>query len=242
MENDIKLNTKFITHGLYISSCGNISDCSANNRRTIYDTNGTCGTSNELLYEKNNTTNESRENEYDLSFNKDKLNLDVNIFRYKFSDDFIEELFTFSRVHQFEERKHFKESWNKWLEENNEIVTKEMERLTNLGYEGDIIDKMYKSARYYFRKKGTEKKAPKIRREYIGSSKRLRDAMDTHILKNINNIHYKPSDGFDDFCKINLNLLTEEVKELCKLGIDDPVEIKNKFKKTYKNRYFIIIK
>ena len=66
--------------------------------------------------------------------------------------------------------------------------------------------------------------------------------MDYHIINNIKSENYKPSEGFDDFCKINIKLLTTEIKQLCKSGIDDPHEIRNKFKKTYKNRYFIIIK
>ena len=43
------------------------------------------------------------------------------------------------------------------------------------------LDKMFKSARYYFRKKGTEKKEPKRRCSYIGTAKELLDAMDTLI-------------------------------------------------------------
>jgi hypothetical protein len=99
---------------------------------------------------------------------------------------------------------------------------------------------MFKSARYYFRKKSTEKKAPSERREYVGTSKALLEAMDKHIRSEINNVGYKPSDGFEEFCKKNIDVLNEEVKNLCKNGIKNSVEIKNKVKKTYKNRYFII--
>lgn len=212
--------------------------------RTINDSNHLCRNDNILLYEKNQDLNEIRRNEqmylYEKSYDKTKLN--INIFRFKFSDDFIEELFKFSKIHQYEERKQFKESWNIWIDENNDIVSHEIKRLTNMGYEGDIIDKMYKSARYYFRKKSTEKKAPTERRDYIGTSKELRDAMDYHIIKNMEHENYKPSEGFDDFCKKNIELLTNEIKQLCKNGIEDSYEIKNKFKKTYKNRYFMIIK
>ena len=63
---------------------------------------------------------------------------------------------------------------------------------------------MFKSARYYFRKKGTEKKAPMERRVYIGVQKDLLDAMDNHIKSAINSKDFKPSEGFDDFCKKNI--------------------------------------
>ena len=167
--------------------------------------------------------------------------INKNIYRYKFTDEFTSELFKFSKVHQYDHRKDFKEAWETWMEDNDEIVNDEVRRLTNLGYDGDILDKMFKSARYYFRKKSTEKKAPSERRDYVGTQKDMLDAMDLHIKTKINDPNYKPSDGFDEFCKSNLDLLKEEISNLCKNGFTDSNEIKQKIKKTYKNRYFLII-
>ena len=138
-------------------------------------------------------------------------------------------------------RKDFKEAWETWTEENDGLVSEEIRRLTNIGYDGDILDKMFKSARYYFRKKSTEKKAPVQRRNYVGLNKELLDSMDDHIKSKIIDPDYKPSDGFDEFCKNNIELLKEEVKTLCNNGFTDSNEIKQKIKKTYKNRYFLII-
>ena len=165
----------------------------------------------------------------------------INIFRYKFSQDFVDELYKFSKIHQYDHRKDFKEAWEKWTEENDDMIDKEIRRLTNLGYDGDILDKMFKSARYYFRKKSTEKKEPIKRRIYVGSQKDLLDAMDQHIKNNIKSSDFKPSDGFDEFCRNNIELLKEQVNQFVQSGIKDSNEIKNKIKKTYKNRYFIII-
>jgi hypothetical protein len=117
----------------------------------------------------------------------------------------------------------------------------EVRRLTNVGYSGDIIDKMYKSARYYFRKKNPEKKEPKKRCEYISISRDLLILMDDHIKTSLKDSEYKPSDGFLDFCKMNKDNLKEEISILLKQGIKDSEEIKNKIKKTYKNRYFTTI-
>jgi hypothetical protein len=169
-------------------------------------------------------------------------NLNVNIYRYKFTEEFTEELYKFSKVHQYDHRKDFKEAWIKWTDDNNLIVLDEINRLTKLGYNGDILDKMFKSARYYFRNKSTEKNKPQTRRTYIGSQKELLDAMDTHILNNINKNDYKPSNAFHDFCQENLQILQEEVTRLCKCGITDKNEIQSKVKKTYKNRYFMLVK
>jgi hypothetical protein len=97
--------------------------------------------------------------------------LPSTIFRFKFTENFMEELSNFSKIHQYDHRKDFKEAWVKWAAENEELVTKEVERLVALGYpnEEDIVDdKMFKSARYYFRKKSTIKAEPIQRRQYIG--------------------------------------------------------------------------
>jgi hypothetical protein len=166
----------------------------------------------------------------------------VNIYRYKFTDDFTAELFIFSKVHQYDHRKDFKDAWNLWLEDNDDVVNAEIRRLINLGYEGNIMDKMFKSARYYFRKKSTEKKAPVERRQYIGVQKELLDAMDNHITTKINRNDCKPSESFDDFCKNNISVLQEEIAILVKNGITNIAEIKEKIKKTYKNRYFLQVK
>ena len=184
-------------------------------------------------YERNNS-------KFDDNILNNKKN-NLIIYRYKFIDSIIVELHNFSKIHQFDTREDFKRSWNDWVIENNIIISQETQRLLELGYEGDVTDKMFKSARYYFRKKGTEKKESIVRRDYIGIQKILLESMDNHIKNNIDNKNFKPSDGFDNFCKENLDLLKNEVSRLIEFNIKDPKEIKNKIKKTYKNRYFMII-
>jgi UDP-N-acetylglucosamine pyrophosphorylase len=102
---------------------------------------------------------------------------------------------------------------------------------------------MFKSARYYFRKKGTVKKEPVQRSNYVAVNKDLLDAMDEHIQSNISKKEYKPSDGFVDFCNTNIPLLKEEVTRLFEEeGLQKDAKIvEKKMKKTYKNRYFIIV-
>jgi len=204
----------------------------------LYSDPNNLRTSNDRLDTFRNT--ESREN---TNVNLDK-NIDdnnINIYRYKFADEFTTELFKFSKIHQYDDRKDFKEAWNLWMENNDNLVNSEYRRLHELGYDGDIFDKMFKSARYYFRKKSTEKKEPAKRRIYVGSQKDLLEAMDDHIKSNINSTKFKPSEGFDEFCKQNVALLKEEVAILCRAGMTNSDEIKAKIKKTYKNRYFLAI-
>ncbi len=157
------------------------------------------------------------------------------IFRYKFSETFAQELYEFSKIHQYDDRKTFKESWVTWSEENEELIESEIERLHTLGYGGDILCKMFKSSRYYFRKKSTEKKAPAKRRSYVSVSQDLLNNMDEFISKNMET---KPADSFIEYCKTNTAILQEEVACLLHKGMKDHIEIRDKIKKTYKNRYF----
>ena len=167
----------------------------------------------------------------------------IKIYRYKFTVEFVEELYKFSKIHQYDHRKDFKDAWEVWIDDNSSLIFKESTRLTELGYDGDILNKMFTSARYYFRKKGTEKKEPRMRCTYIGTQKELLDAMDNHISlsMNTNERVFKPSTGFTEFCKEHIALLQQEIELLIKFNIVTTDEIKKKIKKTYKNRYFMII-
>lgn len=162
------------------------------------------------------------------------------IYRFKFTTDFMEELYNFSKIHQYDERKDFKEAWTIWTEENDEIIQQEIARLEKLGYEGDIMDKMFKSARYYFRKKSTEKKEPKQRRQYISVPRELLDSMDRHIEEYIYDSNYQPKTGFLEFCKNNEEILKDTVAKIYEQGVKDSNIIEDKIKKTYKNRYFML--
>jgi hypothetical protein len=168
-------------------------------------------------------------------------NLPILIYRFKFTEEFMTELYNFSKIHQYDDRKDFKDAWNVWIIENEYIVNDEMRRLTNLGYEGDILNKMFKSARYYFRKKSSEKKKPIQRRQYISVNKELLDAMDNHIENKIYELDYQPKTGFIGFCKDNEKVLKETIMLIFEQGIKDSHVIEDKIKKTYKNRHFMII-
>jgi hypothetical protein len=177
----------------------------------------------------------------DKDIDNDDIDVCINIYRYKFTTEFTDELFKFSKIHQYDHRKDFKDAWAIWMEDNESLVSAEIRRLSNLGYNGDIVDKMFKSARYYFRKKSTEKKSPVQRRDYTKLQKEFLDMIDEHIKHNIKSGDFKPSDGFNDFCDQNINILKEQVNDLYRTGLKDSLEIKAKIKKTYKNRYFQII-
>jgi hypothetical protein len=200
----------------------------ATNNNTI-DTNN-----NEYKEELDKTLEEDREEEVNEDFN-------VTIFRFKFTEEFMEELYSFSKIHQYDGRKDFKEAWEIWTEAYSEIVESETERLHHLGYEGDALDKMFKSARYYFRKKSPIKPEPKQRRPYINVTHDILAAMDQHIAASIGSDEYQPKNGFISFCINNEAVLKQTISKIFEQGIRDAVTIQEKLKKTYKNRYFLLI-
>jgi len=219
-ENGVIINTRNIS----------IDSILYNNREDVnrYDT--------ELDSSRPNNTDNKDENTRD----SDDNNLPTVIYRFKFTEEFMEDLYKFSKIHQYDDRKDFKEAWKVWTEENETIIDEEMRRLLNLGYEGDVLDKMFKSARYYFRKKSTEKKEPRQRRHYISVNRDLLDAMDSHIEDNIYDDNYQPKTGFITFCKDNEKLLKDTISKIFEQGIKDSQLIEDKIKKTYKNRYFML--
>jgi hypothetical protein len=186
------------------------------------------------------TINNNIEMNNEITRREENMVLPNLIYRFKFTEEFMKELYEFSKIHQYDERKDFKEAWKIWAEENENIINYEITRLNNLGYKGNILDKMFKSSRYYFRKKSTEKKQPRQRREYISVTRELLNAMDSHIEKNIFCEDYQPKTGFILFCRDNEIILKEALTKIFEQGIKDSQVIQEKIKKTYKNRYFIL--
>ena len=164
----------------------------------------------------------------------------TKVFRFKFSQEILEQMQEFARIHKFDERNDFKEAWESWTKINADMITEESKRLTNLGFTGDVNDKMYKSVRYYYRKKSNAKQEPKQRRKYTSIGKDVLSIIDRHITNGIEeNEDFKPSDGFTDFIKNNSEIIAPTFDKLGGEGLEKE-QIDNKFKKTYKNRYFII--
>lgn len=165
------------------------------------------------------------------------MNTENVIFRFKFSDEFANQLYPFAKLHQYDDRHTYKEEWTRWLTNNDELIDTEIRRLKGLGYDGDIISKMYKSGRYYFRNKTTSNDA-KVRRKYISLEHDVIEAMDEHINTNYYLPCFKPSIAYEQFCMEYENLVNVETERLLQeeLVAED---IYSKLKKTYKNRYFL---
>lgn len=162
-------------------------------------------------------------------------------YRFTFSQHIMNELESFSTIHKYDSRHDFKDAWEKWMDNNETIINNEYQRLNELGYEGNIKDKMFKSARYYFRKKSSNNSKPKKRRKYISLDKEVLELIDEHIEDQMYlDDTVKPSEAYEDFVEEYTRIiLTDEISRLVKenneITLCDATE---KIKKTYKNRYF----
>jgi hypothetical protein len=170
------------------------------------------------------------------------------IFRYKLSDEIMENIAQFAKIHQFDDRHMYKEAWTRWLAAEQDNVEREVARLQQLDYKGDILDKMFKAGRYYFREKVAIKKEEptkeqltkeKPKREYIVMDPVIIQAMDCHLRGLINNKNFKPAVAYEQFCDQQVALLRVEIRRLMVQNISGE-KMSEKFKKTYKNRYFIL--
>ena len=203
------------------------------------------------------------------------------IFRYKLSDDIMAIISQFAKIHQFDDRHAYKEAWARWLVDQQDTVEREVMRLQQLDYDGDIIDKMFKAGRYYFREKTAIKKHDEEdedvananvnanvnatdnhnandnatnggkkargksdkRRTYIVMNHELIQVMDSHLQKMMKSNEFKPELAYIHFCDNHVELLRKEIGRLMKENKHNTIsshQMSAKFKKTYKNRYFIL--
>ncbi len=110
--------------------------------------------------------------------------------RYEFSEYAMIQLNYFTQVHKYDERKAFKEAWEKWITTDDiaQMIESETQKLLNEGFNGDVEDKMFKAVRYYFRKKPSEQTAEKEqtpRKKYVGFTGKILTAIDSHIISKI---------------------------------------------------------
>jgi hypothetical protein len=174
--------------------------------------------------------------------------------RFTFSDEVSEILMDFARIHQYDERKVYKEAWQVLVqdEDTSPILLKEVETIQQHGYVGDVLDKMFKSTRYYYRKKlikessqTTIAKSP--RKEYETVPNDLLEDMDKHIKQEIaRQLMQQPkteealqvlvsrATPAKSFEKYYIDYKTRELEN------DEELIDNEKLKKTYKNRFYKI--
>lgn len=176
--------------------------------------------------------------------------IDPCTYRFKIDPGLISALSTFAQANKDVHRKAFQSNWLLWLTENDMAVKRETARLRERGYRGDPVDKMYKSARYYFSKRpvtddGVQtdqhiRSAPPRRRAYRSMGKGLLAAMDAHLAETMEDNDFTPAGSYVDFCRNCQDAISTEIRAMLADGNVDPEYVVSKVKKTYKNRYFVL--
>ena len=178
----------------------------------------------------------------------------TKIYRFKFSPEICNSITEFSKLHQFDDRGSYKDAWKLWCNTNEDLIENENERLQRLGYNHDIINKLYRSSRYYYRSKkmnetnqstqSTQENQNKPKRNYINLQKDIINAITQHINTNKENSEHEkfsPAKGYSLFCENNKEIIDNELNYLehtCNISKEDG---NKKIKKTYKNKYFQIL-
>ena len=183
----------------------------------------------------------------------EQQNITLKTYRYVFSSEITEQLSVFAKVHQYDHRKDFKEEWEKWIKEENiePLINDEIKRIKNLGFEGDPMEKMFKSARYYYRNKTNQQNAKqeetKQRKQYETISRDIQQKMDEHINHQIrtnaeNGISkISPAESFDDYIQQNKSDILDELRNTNTIITKSECQnLINKYKKSYKNRFYNI--
>ena len=195
--------------------------------------------------------------------NKQSLNMAqilLQTSRFLFSEQVTELLTEFSKIHQYDERKDYKEAWAEWIQDADikQELDAEVERLQKQGFDGDVLDKMFKSVRYYYRKKHS-KNLDDDSENLDGRSPRTYDTLPNNVLEKIDHhiktqikTHIsvddtiikstiKPATCFDEFCQENKQLVLELLENNSGNVTNDVVkQVIAKLKKSYKNRYYNI--
>ena len=156
----------------------------------------------------------------------------IQTLRYEYTEEIGELLNSFAKEHHNDDRKKLKTEWNEWVkkEDINEKLNIEIKRLEKLGLEDNILDRMFKSVKYYYCKKLQNRIKPSSKPKsqiklYTTLSQLILKKMDEHIYNYINketeneinkekqkNI-ISPAKAYDEFCNENRDALLEEIKE-----------------------------
>ena len=160
----------------------------------------------------------------------------MTTYRFNFSKNFQEKIIKFAKVHGEDELSDFNEYFIDWCKENSNIIENELKNLKEKGYQGNVIDKIFKSARYYFKNKNLEKTVAKKRKKYTGKNNDFLNSIKEHIM--CIRINMKPSDAFNQYAELYKDEI-EKMKNIYMRNEYDEKESIKKIKKIYKNKYFV---
>jgi hypothetical protein len=170
----------------------------------------------------------------------DETPIELDTFHYHFSEEMGERFTYFATLHRYDDRKSFKENWEKWIAEPDvaECISKEMDCIKTGGYVGDVIGKMFRSVRYYYRKK--QIKDPNLeskkRKTYEMASKEILEEIDRHILIQITD------NSVDQTNRDAKRSMLSPAKAFAHYVETREDVVEDKYKKIYKNRFYLLAK
>ena len=131
--------------------------------------------------------------------------IELKSHHFKYSEEFAEQLASFAKSHLEDSNKQFKLEWKKWTELNSIDIQTEIAKMKEAGYTGSVEDKMYFSARYYYRKKAMKNENEDVvsveesssRKKYESIDKQILSQMSEHIILQIRSAVTESSDGSD---------------------------------------------
>lgn len=164
-------------------------------------------------------------------------------YRFKFNKELLDSIKEFSKLHSNDNCDDFLDAFHLWKRVNNEIISLEEKRILDLGFNGNIEEKIYKSARYYFKnKKNTTYKLNKqLKTNYIPRNPVFFKMMETYINKN----PIKASLLYKEFInETDTYILSEINTEIVRLKTFElnQTECLQKIKKMFNNAYYKIKK
>jgi len=166
-------------------------------------------------------------------------------YRFKFNKDFLNTIREFSKIHSQDCGEDFLEAFQVWKRFNYEAIHKEEKRIVDLGFKGDIEEKIYKSARYYFKNKKSKpitETHTYLKTNYIPRNKAFFSLLETYIK---NNSSVKPSILYKRFInetdsEISSGILNE-LTRLKNYQLDQN-DSNKKIKKAFNNAYYKVKK
>ena len=164
------------------------------------------------------------------------------IYRFQFSNECTQLLNRFAQIHQYDDRPAFQAAWALYKIEHQELFNSEIQYHQENKYSKDVSKKMYESVRFYHRKKLAIVKSKPSKKAYQTFRVNTLNEIDAHLK---DHHHEKPSVSFNHYYSEIQNkplpFAQMEMTSLAKQNCTES-EIKEKLKKTYKNRYYTFIK
>tara|TARA_B100001063_G_scaffold231974_2_gene246592 strand:- start:355 stop:978 length:624 start_codon:yes stop_codon:yes gene_type:complete len=164
-----------------------------------------------------------------------------NVFRFKFNDELCSYMAEFARIHKNEARNDFKENFDLWFNENNEIIHNEQSRLSNIGFNDNIKTKIFRSIKYYYAKKNAIPNNPKQRNnKYMQLNKDFINNTSDFIIRNCISQNISPKKSYETFTISLADSIDIESSRLINTYNVSIEEAHEKIKKNFKNIFFQI--